>query len=229
MRQKPREVGPSPTDRAGWRRAAREERLGHFRMEEIVAAIQAMLRDNDPSLVNTLIGYVSDALMKMLTKRVSRNHRNGGKDIIERAHDDLIEAILKPDSADGIALRTTFGSCVRFRLADAIRGELLNEGREPSYELDANGDPIEPADDASWRLIGANAEVEIILSKIEDRRKRLAFWLYSEDVPYESKKGASIGAALGISEKTAREWVDEVKTQLKQILEAQHDQERHHG
>jgi len=229
MSQGPRTAAPLPTDRPGWRKAVNEQRLSQFRMEEIVGAVQAMLRDNDQSLLNSLVGYVSDALMRMLAKRVSKTHRNEGRDIIERAHDKLIDAVLRPDSADGKALRTTFGSCVRFRLADAIRHEQVDSEREPSYDLDEAGEPIEPANESSWLNIEASAEIEEILSVIKDGRKRLAFRLSMERVPYDSKDGHSISKALGISEKTARDWVREVQAQLKQWMETNHDRARQRG
>jgi DNA-directed RNA polymerase specialized sigma24 family protein len=226
MKRGPKAPAPSPTDRAGWRRAVQQEPLAQFRMEDIVAAVQAMLRDNDQTLLSALVNYVSETLMRNLSKRVSKNHRNEGRDIIERAHDTIIDAMLRPDSADGRALTKTFGSCVRFRLADAIRHEQLNAQREPSYDLDVAGNPIEPADDSSWLEIEANAEVEKVLSVVADERKRLAFRLFMDRVPYDAQRGPSISKALGISEKTARDWVGEVQAQLKEWMEAHHDRAR---
>jgi DNA-directed RNA polymerase specialized sigma24 family protein len=226
MSREPRAIAPSPTDREGWRQAVREASLEAFRMEDIVAAVQHMLRDNDTSLASTLITFLSDKLMRMLTKKVSTNHRNQGKDIIEDAHGVLIAAILQPGSADGKALRTTFGACVRSRLADAIRRERRRDSRESAYELDTEGEIIEPVDRESWLLIGESAVVEEALRTIKDPKKELAFRFFMERVPYESKKGTSISKALGISEKTAREWIGEVQTQLKQWMEARHDRPR---
>jgi hypothetical protein len=58
-------------------------------------------------------------------------------------------------------------------------------------------------------------DVERFLTIVTDERKRLAFYLYMDDVPFGSKRGNSIAKALGVSAKTAREWVEEVR----QILE----------
>src|SRR5690242_10520992 len=145
-----RATAPSPTARGEWRTAIDQGRLSEFRTEDVVAAVQAMLRDNDQSLLNALIGYVSETLMRMLSKRVSKNHRNQGKDIIEQAHDTIIRAVLRPDSADGKALKKTFAKCVSFRLADAIRHDQVDSEREHAYDLDKAGDPIEPVDKSSW-------------------------------------------------------------------------------
>lgn len=51
---------------------------------------------------------------------------------------------------------------------------------------------------------------------ISDDRKRLAFRLFMDDIPYKSKKSNSIAEALGIDEKTARQWIQEVQVQLRQ-------------
>ena len=55
--------------------------------------------------------------------------------------------------------------------------------------------------------------VNRILECITDDRKRLAFHLFMNDVPYKSKRKDvhSIARALGISEKTARKWIKEVR------------------
>lgn len=60
-------------------------------------------------------------------------------------------------------------------------------------------------------------DVTRILECVPDERKRLAFRLYMDEVPFKSKrKGVtSIAGALGISDKTAREWIKEVQDALK--------------
>lgn len=64
-------------------------------------------------------------------------------------------------------------------------------------------------------------EVKRILERIADPRKRLAFCLYMHDFPYHSKKRGvhTIAQALNISDRTARDWVEEVR----QILENDED------
>jgi hypothetical protein len=39
-----------------------------------------------------------------------------------------------------------------------------------------------------------------------------------DDVPFKSKKHHSIAKALGIDEKTARLWIEEIKAQLKEKI-----------
>lgn len=64
-------------------------------------------------------------------------------------------------------------------------------------------------------------EVKRILERIPDPRKGLAFYLYMNDVPYHSKKKDvhSIALALNVSDRTARDWVEEVR----QLLENDED------
>jgi hypothetical protein len=58
-------------------------------------------------------------------------------------------------------------------------------------------------------------DVESVLANVTDYRKRLAFRLYMDDVPFKSKKANSIAKALGISDKTAEHWIGEVQELLK--------------
>ena len=57
-----------------------------------------------------------------------------------------------------------------------------------------------------------------LAENIKDDQKRLAFRLYMDDVPFKSKKHHSIAKALGIDEKTARLWIEEIKAQLKEKI-----------
>ena len=55
-------------------------------------------------------------------------------------------------------------------------------------------------------------DVDRVLDRINDHRKRLAFQLYLEDVPFKSKRPGvfTIAKAVGVSEKTARTWIQEI-------------------
>lgn len=110
---------PDPNDLEGWRQAIADSRLKSFRLESIAAAFQD-LGCADMSVHNTLTRHLSDALTRMLRKRVDFHHPNDGKDIILDVHGKIFEALVLPASADGKALRTNFGSRVEFRLKTAI-------------------------------------------------------------------------------------------------------------
>ena len=114
------EIPPGSTDLAGWRQAIADGSFREFRLEEIVAAIQDLGPRTDKYVLNTLAKYLSDSMFRILRGLVGMNHPNQGRDIIERVHFQLWEALLQPNSADGKGLRVTFGSRVKFRMKDAF-------------------------------------------------------------------------------------------------------------
>ncbi len=226
---------PRSTDLEGWRRAVTEGLLDSFRLEETVAAIQDLGPCTDQDVLNPLAKHVSDALLRILRGRVSCYHPDQGFDIIEQTHEKIIEAMLKPTSADGKSLRVAFVPRVCFRLKDAIANaarraresspplpEDPGPDRQPSIEHDQHQAALDAARsyDPSC-TINESIDVESILEKITDDRKRLAFRLHMDGIPFKSKKSSSIAAALGISEKTAREWIKEVQALLQPVVEVQ--------
>jgi hypothetical protein len=74
------------------------------------------------------------------------------------------------------------------------------------------------------RELDEHVNVEGILDCVTDPRKRLAFHLHMNDVPFKTKKKKvqSIAQALNISEKTARAWVEEVR-----VLLSEHEGVKH--
>lgn len=64
-------------------------------------------------------------------------------------------------------------------------------------------------------LLVESIDVERILGQVADRRKRLAFRLHMDGVPFGGDKGTvSIARTLGISRKTAEHWVADVRAFL---------------
>lgn len=199
-----------------WRRIIAEDGLSGLRMEGIVAALQDFGPNADPRVVNALMKHIADVLTRFLRRRVGRNHPNDGEDIIDRAHAEIIEAVLRPGSADGKGLRVAFFARAEFRLADAIRQELKHGRREASAdatELDDDGGEGPIAYDSD---LDSNVLVEELLSHLPDPRMALAIRLDMDGCPIESKKGTySIEAALGVSAKTAGELLAEAKEILR--------------
>jgi DNA-directed RNA polymerase specialized sigma24 family protein len=199
-----------------WRRVIAEDGLSRLRMEDIVAALQGFDPKADPRVVNALMKHVADVLTRYLRKRVGRNHPNDGEDIIDRAHAEIIEAVLRPDSADGKGLRTAFFARAEFRLADAIREELKHGRREATAdatELDEEGTIGPTATDSDLDSI---VVVDELLSHLPDPRMALALRLAMDGCPIESKKGTySIADALGVSSKTAGQLLAEGKRIVK--------------
>lgn len=208
--------GVPGADIDSWRRIIAEDGLSGLRMEDIVAALQGVGPKADPRVVNALMKHIADVLTRFLRKRVGRNHPNDGEDIIDRAHAEIIEAVLRPNSADGKGLRKAFFARAEFRLADAIREELKHARREaPSdaIELDEemSDDPIAYEAD-----LDSNVVVDELLTHLPDPRMVLAIWLAMEGCPIESKKGTySIADALDVSSKTAGELLARAKRIIK--------------
>ena len=224
------EPPPKATDVDGWREAVKNGSYRHFRLEDVVAAIQDLGPCADKDVLNPLAKHLSDALLYILRRHISIHHRNRGDDIIERAHGQIIDAILRPESADGKALRTAFVPRVRFRIKDALAAEAraaragsgVQDGdSETAAAGIAESSPNDrtPAYRDPTETIAESIDVEMILEQVPDDRKRLAFRLYMDDVPFKSMKSDSISAALGVSEKTAREWVREVQALLSSAAE----------
>lgn len=192
-----------------------DRRLGSIPVEAVVAAVQTMGPHGEKRIINGLMEHISDELTRLLRRRIGRNHPNEGFDMIERAHDQMINAVLKPNSADGAGLREAFEARVSFRASDAISHGRKNAQRYPHAEDFAILPEPETPDGFSPEEI---THVEGVLSRIIDPKKRLAFRLHMDGVPKESKKGNSIERALGISAKTAGDWIEEIQKQLKQIV-----------
>ncbi|ODR99369.1 hypothetical protein AUC68_05200 [Methyloceanibacter methanicus] len=212
------EEPPSDTDLDAWRQIAAEDGLRRIPPEEIVAAIQRIGPNGDQQLLNALMGYISDKILRTLRRRVSTQHHNGGRDIIERAHEQLIVAILKPNSPNGKGLRVAFRAWVGFRGDDSIRAEMRERKRYTHYKTNEDGETVEPPDRQAPDHVEQVTYVEHLLSKIPDPRKCLAFRLHMEGCPVTSNKGPeSISKTLGVSEKTARAWIEEVQTLLKNL------------
>ena len=60
--------------------------------------------------------------------------------------------------------------------------------------------------------------VKLLLDRIGDERKRKAFELHMEGIPYGGEKGHTIAGVLRISRDTARDWVEDVRAQLAKLV-----------
>src|SRR5680860_74829 len=223
---------PSPSDVQGWKDIAAADGLRRVRPEAIVAALQRIGPNGDQRLLSALISHLSNELLRIIRWRVGKNNRNEGEDIIWRAHHQLIVGILTPDSKDGQGLSKVFRTWVEYRVADAIRAERKYSTRNQPYATRvATGDKgeevtetIEPADDKPDNNPEQVAHVERLLSKISDPRKRQAFRLHMDGCPLAPGKGStSIAKELGVSAKTAGEWIDEVQTVRKAEIGVSND------
>lgn len=250
---------PDPHDLDGWRRVIANGDLRRFRPETIVAALQDIDREADKRVTNALGKHLSDTLTGMLRKLIGTNHPNNGEDIIAIAAEEVFKAVLRPDSADGRALREAFYPRVKFRAKDAIANEyrhsrvpLVPRVREPEGGEDEDDIPFDTTkaaelanllhrgvgpddfsdsgsegDDSTDQSghpdtatlavadhIGGYLDTERVLARITDWRKRQAFRLYMEKVPFGSKKFFAIAKAVGRSTKTVETWIEELRRDL---------------
>ena len=124
------ERSPSPKDLDGWRRFIAEGRHSDMKPENLVAAIQDLGPATRIDILNPLLNTLTAHAIKFLRRQVGTNHPNGGQDIIDRAHHDLILALFEPASADGKGFREAYYSRLSFRLKDAIAKELRQRRTE---------------------------------------------------------------------------------------------------
>ena len=190
----------APCDLEGWRQAIRAKQHTGYRLEAIVAAIQDF---RDDEVVNSLAEHLSIRLHRFLRAKVSFNHPNKGLDIIEQTHGHVIESILQPSSADGMALRVAFARRVMFRLLNTI-------------ERVAKPEPVLEEDIGTEDRLDEKIDVESILERLPEGKRR-AFEMFADGVPFVSQ-GESITSSLGINEYTARKWVNEVRNRLSLVL-----------
>ncbi|MDA4848779.1 hypothetical protein [Hoeflea poritis] len=83
----------------------------------------------------------------------------------------------------------------------------------------SNAARFDPALFEGVRRLESTMDVERVLARIPDHRKRLAFRLFMDDVPLGSKKAFSIAEALGVSAKTIKTWIRECQEILKSLPE----------
>lgn len=124
------ELQSGATDLEKWRRVIAAGPIPTTRPEELVAAIQDLGPDAEPTVLNPLLRALSDHATTFLRRQVGRNHPNNGEDIIDRAHHNLIVALFEPGSADGKGFRAAYYSRLLFRLKDAIGKELRERRTE---------------------------------------------------------------------------------------------------
>jgi DNA-directed RNA polymerase specialized sigma24 family protein len=135
-----------------------------------------------------------------------------------RTPDDILaDKKLKKEKAEGVPGKETVDL-----------NASVGPKNEETEEIEAGNDEEIKGPDADDDdgLIGVDErlDVERILDSVSDERKRLAFHLSMNGVPFKTKRKnvESIADALGISERTAREWVKEV-----QLFLAQNDGVKH--
>lgn len=212
---------PMPTDHHAWSQIVLQNQLHCYREGLIVAAIQDGFGKTgvDQRVVGRMADYISDRMEEVIRGAVAkRPFEDGGLAIVEATHSQMVKAMLSPNSADGKALRTAFMGTLRFRATDHVRAAIraLKRGGETPDDIGTVVDP-DTADDV-FSIAEQKVHVQLVLAHVTDKRKRAAFELHMEGVPYGSDKGHSIASILGISRDTARDWVEDVQSQLGKLV-----------
>jgi hypothetical protein len=218
---------PDSNDLPGWQKAIQDGSFTNFRLEAIVEAIQDLYATAPEGVITALAKYLSQRIYSLLWRVVGSQAQ--GVEIANEVHSLLWEAILQPTSADGRGLREAFVPRLTFRVKDVLAKLSRNSSapdhcvREDSSAADGKGKPRRQPIKGSPALDGVAAkemhlgeviDVERVLERIANPRKRLVFRMFMDGVPYKSKRGGSIEAATGVSEKTARAWVAEIQAML---------------
>jgi hypothetical protein len=217
---------PGPTDVRGWEEAVKDGSYRACRLEDVVIALQDLRQALGKPTEYALAKHLSDCMFAILRGLVGTHHPNNGEDIIEEVHMVLWTALLKPESADGKGLRKAFTPRLKFRLLDVLRrvDTEENAATELNPEVHSLDGRQYSTGDVALHTLGETQriceklDVEAALSQIKDPKKRLAFRLFMDDVPFKSTKGPSIEKALDISERTARKWVGEAQEILKTYM-----------
>ncbi|CAI9418913.1 hypothetical protein ANOBCDAF_04414 [Pleomorphomonas sp. T1.2MG-36] len=225
------EEPPPSDDLQAWQEIAHARRLGEFCPEDLVKVVQRIGPNGNQRLLTILVGHLSEVVFKMLCRSIRKSAWQRDDEHIWRPHHKIIVAILTPSSADGKALCRTFKAIVELRALDEMVERKKQKARYISSTLPVNddkpnaSDQLDSADPKPGDFLEQQAHVESVLKKISDPRKREAFRMHMEGISIgPTKKGTpSIAERLGVSSKTAGEWIEEVQTFLKTAMESQND------
>jgi len=207
---------PPPDDAKGWSDViATSGALEQLRREDVIKAARCGAIQADKRVFSALMAFLNRIVLKDVRNRVNSGWQNSGQEIIDRVHHHLITAVLDPDAADGKQMEKRYWAVVKTRTIDAVREEQKKLARTPdSISLDDAEEIIAGTDDTE--LAEMRADLERILSLVADERKRYAVRLHLQGVPLKPGKGTiSISEALGVSDKTAGQWVAEMLVFIK--------------
>ena len=213
-RQPSPRLGPPPSDDVGWSEVVSDPtRLARCPPGVAVAALRALYASGDQRVGDALTSYVSKKIIARLRRKVSSRHPNRGEDMIEAAHDALLDKVLDPGAPEGNEIAAHFEERLHFHAIDAIRVGLRRAGREIAHPMGEDGEPLIPED---RRVDGGAGVVPIgvLLARVPDPRKRLAFRLHMEGMRVRAGRPC-VATVLGVDPKTAAKWIDEARAILR--------------
>jgi RNA polymerase sigma factor (sigma-70 family) len=186
---------------------------------------------NHPNEGNDIVDRVHDQFFESLAQPHSADGKGIRKALVSRLHFRAKDAIAKEDRERRIPDETAVKPRKKATTSDppgddGLEVELVDIDDQPDLAEAAepfDGDEAPPSK-ARWNpalldgVRAADEQIDVdrfLEENIKDGRKRLAFRLHMDGLPFKSKKYDSIAKALGIDEKTVRLWIEEIQQQLK--------------
>lgn len=224
----------------GRRDANVQNSLARFLSEEVLRILRNCVGTNHPNRGEDIIYRVHGQIFAALLRPATADGRNLRKAFIPRILfriKDAIraEALLRrvPGAITPPGKKATGKTDDPDGPEDEVDGETLNLADHIYVPDDVEDSEATGAvsrktrntpNSESVQVRDEKIDVERILGAIASEKKRLAFRLFMDDIPYYSKREGvhTIAKALGISEKTARDWITEVR----QFLETNDDVQR---
>jgi hypothetical protein len=189
--------------------------------DSIIGLLRKLVRPSLPDNGDEIIFRVHSELFKALLDPQSADGKGLREAFTPRVSFRIKDAIVSEQRDSRIPVAVKIKKTLKDRKFDETVG--IVPATEPSAandsEFDSGRSPARNANRDLSLLDGVrdaeqSLDVAKLMSLITDERKRLAFYLYMDDVPFGSKKGNSIARSLGVSNKTATEWVEEVRMLL---------------
>lgn len=199
--------------------------------ESVYRIVRRYVGRNHPNEGNDIVDRVHEQFFEALLQPQSADGKGIRKALVSRLHFRAKDAIAREERERRIPDETA----VKPRKKATISDPPGDDGEEVEFvDFDERPDLAEAAESsdgdevlpskARWNpalldgVRAADEQIDVdrfLEENIKDDQKRLAFRLFMDGLPFKSKKYDSIARALGIDEKTARLWIEEIQTQLK--------------
>jgi hypothetical protein len=197
-------------------------RLTRHLTDVIIKKLRSLVGFNHPNLGEDIIYRVHGEIFEALLDPNSKDGKALREAFIPRVSFRIKDAIAAERRNSRIPVAVTINKTLKDRtIVETVRIVPAGDpgGEANDSEADSERSPARNSNRDLTLLDGVrdlDQAIDIVrfMKVVPDERKRLAFYLYMDRVPFGSTKGYSIARALGISSKTAKEWVEEVQTLL---------------
>jgi DNA-directed RNA polymerase specialized sigma24 family protein len=210
---------PLPDDHRTWQRIVDQGQLARFPEGVVVGAIRANYRRAgvEQLFVREMIVFISDRMLSILRGEVSmKTFPDGGRAVVEAAHDAMVKAMLSPTAADGEGLRKWFRTTLRKRAIDHVRKAFKTMNIMPEM-VDDPGGMVDPRTE-NFSETEQAAYVERIVATLKGKGVRDVFELHMRGFRCSSIKGESISSILKIDPDTASKRLASAKQQLEKMI-----------